>query len=206
MVDVTALAEGPFVVFLAMFLGVLLGEVEFRGFSLGISGVMFVGLAIGALPLALPIEVGVDPGFQNLALVLFVAAIGLLAAEDIGGVIRAYGGKFVAIAIMMTAVAAGFTNFSIALFSASADPWVVRGAFNGAVTSSPGLASMLEVAPAESRPLLSAGTPSRTPSASSRSSCSPSWPPSSLSSTSRPSAAGTPRPSARPGTSAARGR
>lgn len=157
MVDVTALAQGPFLVFLAIFLGVLLGKVEFRGFSLGISGVMFVGLAIGALPLALPIEVGVDPGFQTLALVLFVAAIGLLAAEDIGGVIRAYGWKFVAIAVVMTAIAAGFTNFSIGLFSPTADPWVVRGAFNGAVTSSPGLASMLEVAPATAHAPLSAG-------------------------------------------------
>lgn len=43
------LTNTAFAVFLAMFLGVLLGQVEVKGVELGISGVLFAGLFLGAV-------------------------------------------------------------------------------------------------------------------------------------------------------------
>lgn len=143
-------SNSPFVVFLAVFSGVLLGQVRVGRFSLGLSGTLFTGLALGAMGFT------VDHAYFTLSLVLFIAAVGLLAAEDLGGVLRTFGSRFVVIAVVMTAVAAGFTNFCVVLFDGT-DPWLIRGAFAGAVTSSPGLAAALEVAPASARDAISAG-------------------------------------------------
>lgn len=87
---------------------------------------------------------------------LFIAATGLLAAEDIGGVVRKFGPKFAVVGVVMTAVAAGFANFCIVLFRGT-DPWLIRGSFAGAVTSSPGLAAALDLAPEGARAAVSAG-------------------------------------------------
>ena len=145
------LAENsPFAVFAAVFLGVLLGQVRVRGVSLGVSGVLFAGLALGAVGFR------VDPAYFTLSLVLFIAAVGLLAANDLGGILRAYGLPCLTMALVMTAVAAGFTNFATHLF-ADTDPWLVRGAFAGAVSSSPGLTAALEAAPAHARDAIAAG-------------------------------------------------
>lgn len=143
-------SSSPFVVFLAVFLGVLLGQVRIGRFALGVSGTLFSGLALGALGFT------VDHAYFVLSLVLFIAAIGLLAAEDIGGVLRTYGWKFALLAVVMSAVAAGFTNFAELLFGAT-DPWLIRGAYAGAVTSSPSLAAALDLAPPPARDAISAG-------------------------------------------------
>lgn len=143
--------SSPFVVFLAVLLGVLLGQVEYRGFTLGVSGVLFAGLGLGLAGFE------VEHAYFVLSLVLFIAAVGLLAGEDIGDVFRTYGPKFVAIGVLMTAVAAGFTNFCVMLFGAATDPWIIRGTFAGAVSSSPGLAAALEVTPEAFRRAVSAG-------------------------------------------------
>ena len=151
MADLASLTgNSPFVVFLAVFLGVLLGQVRVGQFSLGVSGTLFSGLALGALGFT------VDHAYFVFSLVLFIAAIGLLAAEDIGGVLRTYGPKFVVLAVVMSAVAAGFTNFSVVLFDGT-NPWLIRGSFAGAVTSSPSLAAILELAPEPTRDAVSAG-------------------------------------------------
>lgn len=151
MIELASLtSNSPFVVFLAVFLGVLLGRVRLGSFSLGVSGTLFSGLALGALGFT------VDHAYFVLALVLFIAAIGLLAAQDIGGVLRTYGLKFALLAVVMSAVAAGFTNFSQVLFGAT-DPWLIRGTYAGAVTSSPSLAAALDIAPAAARDAISAG-------------------------------------------------
>lgn len=151
MLDLASLAsDGPFVVFLAVFLGVSLGQVRIGSFSLGASGTLFSGLALGALGFT------VDHAYFVLSLVLFIAAIGLLTAEDLAHVLRTYGAKFVVLAVVMSAVAAGFTNFAQVLFGAT-DPWLIRGAYAGAVTSSPSLAAALDLAPAPARDAISAG-------------------------------------------------
>ena len=151
MVSLAALLnDGLLATFAAVFLGVLLGQVRVRGFSLGVSGVLFAGLALGAAGFR------VDGAYFSLSLVLFIAAVGLLAANDLGAVLRAYGAPCLTMALVMTAVAAGFTNFATLLF-AGTDPWLIRGTFAGAVSSSPGLAAALETAPEAARDAIAAG-------------------------------------------------
>lgn len=145
------LTNAPFAVFLAVFLGVLLGQLDYRGFSLGVSATLFVGLVLGYVGFR------VERAYFTLSLVLFIAAVGLLAAEEIGGVVRTYGVRFVVIGAVMTAAGAASTVLLVAVSGGRVDPWLLRGVFVGALTSSPGLAAALEVAPAAAGESLAAG-------------------------------------------------
>lgn len=143
--------NSPFAVFLAMFLGVLLGQLDVRGVELGISGVLFAGLALGAVGFT------VDHAYFTLALVLFIAAVGLLASRDIADVLRANGIKFLLTAIIMTAVAAGVTTLFLIGIGRDPNPWLIRGTFAGAITSSPSLAATLEITPGASQQAVTTG-------------------------------------------------
>ena len=103
----------PFVLMMiTVFLGMLFGKIKFGKFTFGVSGCLFVGLIIGwwvyRLASTFPktesgyeealqlIKSGViDKGFFTLFLILFIAAVGLLAAKDIGIIIKKYGSKFI---------------------------------------------------------------------------------------------------------------
>lgn len=145
------LTNSPFTVFLAVLLGVLVGQVEYRGFSLGSSGTLFAGLALGFLGFR------VDSGYLSLSLVLFIAAVGLLAAEDLDEALLTHGLKFVAIGVGMTATAFAITALLVALFSDQIDPWLLRASFFGTLTSSPGLAAAMDSAPPTAQDSLQAG-------------------------------------------------
>ncbi|MFA6670847.1 MAG: hypothetical protein WCS98_09490, partial [Bacillota bacterium] len=145
----------------AVFTGVLLGRLKIGRFSLGISGTLFTGLVIGWFVYeryALPYQGKVDaPGyaagmlangvvhidFFYLFLILFVAAVGLLAARDLGVVVRKYGAKFVVLGFLITFTGAAVT-YLMALVSPGQDPFAVAGVYTGALTSSPGLGAAIE--------------------------------------------------------------
>jgi putative transport protein len=96
----------PFVLMLiTVFLGMLFGKIKFGKFTFGVSGCLFVGLVMGwwvyRLASTFPItESGykealwliksgvIDKAFFTLFLILFIAAVGLLAAKDIGVIIK----------------------------------------------------------------------------------------------------------------------
>ncbi|MFW6384908.1 MAG: hypothetical protein ACOCY7_02100 [Halodesulfurarchaeum sp.] len=135
------LADSLFVTFCAVFFGCLLGRLEYKDFKFGVSGALFTGLLLGHLGFSVP------EGYFLLSLGLFVAAVGLIAAKDIGGVIRSHGLKLLAIGLLMPAVAAVITVAMSTLVGARAiDPHLIEGAFTGALTSSPGLGASLESA------------------------------------------------------------
>lgn len=145
------LTNSPFTVFLAVLLGVLIGQFEYRGFSLGSSGTLFAGLGLGFLGFR------VDPGYLSLSLVLFIAAVGLLASENVGAALSVHGAKFVLIGAIMTGTAAVFTGLLAVVFADQVDPWLIRASFFGTLTSTPGLAAAVESAPAAVQPTLQAG-------------------------------------------------
>lgn len=147
----TLLTNSPFTVFLAVLLGVLVGQVEYRGFSLGSSGTLFAGLALGFVGFR------VDPGYLSLSLVLFVAAVGLLASEDVDGALLTHGPKYVVIGVAMTATAFAITQLLLVVLAGRIDPWLLRASFLGTFTSTPGLAAAVETAPPEVGTLLRAG-------------------------------------------------
>ena len=145
------LSNTAFAVFLAMFLGVLLGQVEVKGVQFGISGVLFAGLLLGALGFQ------VEHAYFTLSLVLFIAAVGLLAAKTLDDMVLLYGAKLFVIALVMTLSAGTVTLLFPTLTGAPVDPWLVRGAFAGSITSSPSLAAILELTPAASQHAVTTG-------------------------------------------------
>lgn len=163
--DLIGLILNPFMLmFIAIATGLVFGKIKFGKFSFGTSGALFTGLVIGWIIYRLAtgiVESGEDAaGYeaaQNLldsniipsylleaALIFFVAAIGLLAAKDMGAVLKKYGAKFVAIAIIITFVGAGMTYASMAVIKTNS--YEVSGVYVGALTSSPGLGAALETA------------------------------------------------------------
>jgi len=117
----------PFVLMMiTVFLGMFFGKIKFGKFTFGVSGCLFVGLIIGwwvyKLASTFPktesgynealelIKNGViDKGFFTLFLILFIAAVGLLAAKDIGIIIKKYGSKFIILGFLITFTGAAVT-------------------------------------------------------------------------------------------------
>ena len=151
----------PFVLMMiTVFLGMLFGKIKFGKFTFGVSGCLFVGLVIGwwvyRLASTFPktesgykealqlIKSGViDKGFFTLFLILFIAAVGLLASKDIGIIIKKYGSKFIVLGFLITFIAAAAT-YGMALILPGVNSYEVTGVYTGALTSSPGLAAALE--------------------------------------------------------------
>lgn len=161
--DVVAWITNPFVLmFIAVFTGMIFGKIKFGKFNFGVSGCLFSGLVIGWWILGYGkgfdkshpgfkaanrmIEADVIPkDFFYLFLILFVAAVGLLAAKDMGVVLKKYGAKFVILGFLITCLGAA-TTYGMTLLSPGASPYEVSGVYTGALTSSPGLAAALETA------------------------------------------------------------
>jgi putative transport protein len=159
--DVVAWLTNPFVLmFISVFTGMLFGKIKFGKFNFGVSGTLFTGLIIGwwALGYAKGFGQGdagfkaaqgliksgvVDKVFFDLFLILFVAAVGLLAAKDMGVVLKKYGAKFVILGFLITLLGAA-TTYGMTLLSPGASPFEVSGVYTGALTSSPGLAAAIE--------------------------------------------------------------
>ena len=160
--DWTEWITSPFVLMaVSVFTGVLLGRIKVGRFSLGISGALFTGLVVGWFiysKFALPYEGTPDvPGyaagilsdgvvhidFFYLFLMLFVAAVGLLASKDLGAVVKKYGVKFIILGFIITFAGAAVTYLMV-LASPGQDPFAVSGVYVGALTSSPGLGAAIE--------------------------------------------------------------
>ena len=153
----------PFVLMmLTVFSGMLFGKIKFGKFTFGVSGCLFVGLVIGwwvyrfantfsnttpgyYTALQLTKNGVVDKGFFTLFLILFIAAVGLLAAKDIGIIIKKYGSKFIILGFLITFIGA-MSTYGMALILPGLNPYEVAGVYTGALTSSPGLAAALESA------------------------------------------------------------
>lgn len=146
--------------FLAVFTGLIIGKIRFKQFKLGISGTLFTGILIGwyvyqqistrestgELPeyARAVLERGViDEGFFHLFLILFVASVGLLAAKDMGIVVKKYGAKFAVLGVIITLTGALVCYLSVFILR-GADPYAVAGVYTGALTSSPGLGAAIE--------------------------------------------------------------
>lgn len=160
--DFIIFITNPFVLmFISIFLGQLLGKVEFGRFKLGTSGGLFTGLIIGwyihknyALPYKdleqVPayaekiLKQGIIPkDFFLFTLILFVAAVGLLASKDLDKVLKKYGLKFIFLGFIITFTGA-FVIYIMTLISKGQNLFAISGIYTGALTSSPGLAAALE--------------------------------------------------------------
>jgi putative transport protein len=158
----------PFVLmFVAVFTGMMFGKIKFGKFNFGVSGTLFTGLLFGWIVVKYAKTFGegdelyksatsflgkgiIPKDFFYLFLILFVATVGLLAAKDIGAVLKKYGLKFVVLGLVITFMGAaatyGMTILTTKVFEAGSTPYEVSGVYTGALTSSPGLAAATETA------------------------------------------------------------
>ncbi len=161
--DLVALVLNPFMLMLvSVIAGMLFGRIKFGKFTFGLSGTLFSGLAIGwwavdyANRLKLQnihhesaeqlIRSGVVPEeLFTLFLILFIAAVGLLASKDLGAVLKKYGSRFIILGLIITFTGAS-VNYVFARMSTEFNPYEIVGVYTGALTSSPGLAAALEAA------------------------------------------------------------
>ncbi|MDX5631699.1 hypothetical protein [Clostridioides difficile] len=158
----------PFVLmFAAVITGILFGKIKFGKFNFGVSGALFTGLFIGWLAYSLgnliiakgetaagykaaTVMMGngiISSDFFDFFLIIFVAAVGLLAAKDMKAVLKKYGARFVILGVLITFIGGSMT-YAMTLLSSDkgSSAYEVSGVYTGALTSSPGLAAALETA------------------------------------------------------------
>lgn len=137
---VGALTQYPIVtLFLVIGLGYLLGEVSFRGFRLGVAGVLFVGLAIGSLDPA----VALPEVVPALGLIIFVYTIGIQSGPAFMASFRSDGWRQSLLAVAVLLFGAGLTL--ILSYALSLSGPYAAGLYCGALTNTPALAAAREV-------------------------------------------------------------
>ncbi|AGP37550.1 aspartate:alanine exchanger family transporter [Sorangium cellulosum] len=149
------LADSPLLLlFVVSALGFLVGRLHLGGFHLGVAAVLFVGLGVGAVDPALQLPEFV-PVF---GLALFVYTVGLTSGPGFFASLRRRGLRDAAFAAGVLLVAAALA--ALAARAAGLPGAAAAGVFAGATTSTPALASALEViksAPEAARAALSSG-------------------------------------------------
>jgi putative transport protein len=136
---VTSLVENPILtLFVVIGIGYLLGEINFFGFRFGVAGVLFTGLALGAIQpnIALPEIV------STLGLIIFVYTIGIQAGPAFFNSFRKQGYRD-------TSLTLGIVLLGALLTVAVAKPLKFSGSraaglFCGAMTNTPALAAARE--------------------------------------------------------------
>ncbi len=127
-----------FILSIAVLSGLLIGQIQVKGISLGISGTLFTGLILGLIGFKVPYS------YFSWNLVLFVIAVGLISAKDIVVVVRKFGLKFIILGIVATSVGAMIILLFARFLPSGMSPFLLAGSYTGALTSSPGLGAALE--------------------------------------------------------------
>ena len=133
------LADSPILtLFLVIGLGYLFGRINLFGFRLGVAGVLFMGLAVGALSpnIALP-EV-----IPSLGLIIFVYTVGIETGPAFWRSFRQQGYRHTIFAVIMLVFAAALT-FEIGSALHLSKPRTA-GLYTGALTNTPALAAVRE--------------------------------------------------------------
>lgn len=119
-------------------LGYLVGQIKVFGFSLGVSAVLFVGIAFGALDKRL----GVPESMYIIGLVLFVYAIGLQSGPTFFASFQKRGFRTngIAATLLASGAIAAIVLWKILGISAPS----AAGLFCGALTNTPALAATVE--------------------------------------------------------------
>ncbi len=129
--------EGYFVLFLIISLGIILGNIRFKGFSLDLSAVIFVALLLGHFNLTVP------PAFQTIGLLLFIFTIGIQAGPGFFDAFKKYGRQLLILCLILVCTAAGLSYGLSRIYGI--ESFLAVGLFNGALTSTPGLAAAIDI-------------------------------------------------------------
>ena len=135
----TGSGVGPTILYLALsiFIGLLLGKIKIAHISLGITWVLFVGIAISACGITLNAEM--LHVLKEFGLILFVVAVGLQVGP---GFFRSFKKGGLAMNLMtLVNVALGVLITVIIAKIAHQDMSDMAGVYTGAITNTPGLSA-----------------------------------------------------------------
>ncbi|HXZ80845.1 MAG TPA: TrkA C-terminal domain-containing protein [Terriglobales bacterium] len=131
------LAGNPILtLFVVIGLGYLLGELNVLGFRFGVAGVLFVGIAAGALNH----NIRVPEIVASLGLILFVYTIGIQSGPAFFASFRKQGWRDTVLAVAVLIVGVLLTLGSAVLFKIPHSR--VAGLYTGALTNTPALAAV----------------------------------------------------------------
>jgi putative transport protein len=133
------LAQSPILtLFVVIGLGYVVGQINFFGFRLGVAGVLFVGLAVGALSpdIALPEIVA------SLGLIIFVYTVGIESGPAFWASFRKQGARDTVFVVAILVVAAAMTAGMGRVLHLSGPR--TAGLYTGALTNTPALAAVRE--------------------------------------------------------------
>jgi putative transport protein len=134
----TLVASPILTLFVVIGLGYLFGQINLLGFRLGVAGVLFVGLAIGALS---P-EIALPEVVPNLGLIIFVYTVGIETGPAFWDSFRTSGYRDTLFGVGILVLAAGLTfGLGHALHLSGAR---TAGLYTGALTNTPALAAVRE--------------------------------------------------------------
>jgi putative transport protein len=132
-----SVTAGLAILSLAVTLGLLLGAIQFRGFKLGIAGVLFSSLLFGQLGQTPNLDV--LSFLRDFSLILFVYTIGLQVGPGFVDSLKAEGLKLNLLAIAVLVLGAAMTT-AIAMI-VNLHPGGATGLYSGAFTTTAGLAA-----------------------------------------------------------------
>lgn len=130
--------EALLYLFLAAAIGSFMGNLKFRGNSLGVAAVLFVGLAIGAIR---P-EIKIPDVIKLLGLAIFVYSIGLSSGPSFFSSLKTRGVSNLFLALLTLSILSVFIGLASVWmgFDASA----AAGLLSGITTNTPALAGLLD--------------------------------------------------------------
>ncbi|MDO6759218.1 TrkA C-terminal domain-containing protein [Tamlana sp. 2_MG-2023] len=123
--------------FLIICIGFIIGNIKIKGISLDVSAIIFVALLFGHFGVELP------DILQKIGLILFIYTIGLQAGPGFFDSFKENGKNLVTIAALVVVSAAVITFLAIQFMGI--DKSIAIGLMAGALTSTPGLATAIDV-------------------------------------------------------------
>ncbi|AUS06409.1 aspartate:alanine exchanger family transporter [Pseudotamlana carrageenivorans] len=123
--------------FLIICIGFIIGNIKIKGISLDVSAIIFVALLFGHYGVELP------DILQKIGLILFIYTIGLQAGPGFFDSFKENGKNLVMLATLVVFSAAIITFLSIQFLGI--DKSIAIGLMAGALTSTPGLATAIDV-------------------------------------------------------------
>ncbi len=123
-------------------LGMLIGKIQIKGVSLGVTFVLFVGILAGHL--GCNIDPAVLDFLKNFGLILFIFTIGLQVGPGFFSSFKTSGLKMNGLACCMILLGVDTTVGLSFLFADYVDAPMMVGIMSGAVTSTPGLGAAQE--------------------------------------------------------------
>ena len=134
----------PLLLFAIIGIGFMVGQVKIKGFSLGIAGVLFIGLLFGSWHSPSTVEtqqtLSIAREITEIGLILFVYAVGLTSGPGFFASLKKRGIRFNLVVGLVLIVSALLT-LMLGRFM-ELRPGIIAGAFCGGLTNTPALAAV----------------------------------------------------------------